>query len=89
MDRMMANNLVSSQPLATPQERELHARGEALGHSPTAPVKAPEPIVRVRGVTKQHRRGTKVIQVVEDQPREQVAPALSEFLRGIRAALDS
>lgn len=33
--------------------------------------------------------GTKVIQVVEDQPREQVAPALSEFLRGIRAALDS
>jgi tryptophan synthase alpha chain len=33
--------------------------------------------------------GTKVIQVVEDQPREQVAPALAEFLRGIRSALDS
>jgi tryptophan synthase alpha chain len=33
--------------------------------------------------------GTKVIQVVEDQPREQVAAALSAFLREIRAALDS
>jgi tryptophan synthase alpha chain len=33
--------------------------------------------------------GTKVIQIVEDQPREQVLPRLSEFLRGIRAALDS
>ena len=33
--------------------------------------------------------GTKVIQVVEDQPREQVLPALSAFLRDIRAALDS
>jgi tryptophan synthase alpha chain len=33
--------------------------------------------------------GTKVIQVVEDQPREQVAPALSAFLRDIRTALDS
>ncbi|MGV3570240.1 MAG: tryptophan synthase subunit alpha [Ramlibacter sp.] len=33
--------------------------------------------------------GTKVIQVVEDQPREQVAAALGGFLRGIRAALDS
>jgi tryptophan synthase alpha chain len=33
--------------------------------------------------------GTKVIQVVEDQPREHVAVALSDFLGGIRAALDS
>jgi len=33
--------------------------------------------------------GTKVIQVVEDQPRERVAAALSDFLSGIRAALDS
>ncbi|MEJ5991041.1 tryptophan synthase subunit alpha [Ramlibacter sp. PS3R-8] len=33
--------------------------------------------------------GTKVIQVVEDQPRDNVLPALSTFLRGIRAALDS
>ncbi len=33
--------------------------------------------------------GTKVIQIVEDQPREQIAPALSSFLRGIRTALDS
>ena len=33
--------------------------------------------------------GTKVIQVVEDQPRENVAPALSAFLREIRTALDS
>jgi tryptophan synthase alpha chain len=33
--------------------------------------------------------GSKVIQVVEDQPREQVLPAISSFLRDIRAALDS
>jgi len=33
--------------------------------------------------------GTKVIQVVEDQPREQVLPALGAFLRDIRTALDS
>lgn len=33
--------------------------------------------------------GTKVIQVVEDQPREKVSAALSAFLSGIRAALDS
>ena len=32
--------------------------------------------------------GTKVIQIVEDQPREQVADALSAFLRDIRQALD-
>lgn len=32
--------------------------------------------------------GTKVIQVVEDQPRERVAAALSAFLREIRTALD-
>jgi tryptophan synthase alpha chain len=33
--------------------------------------------------------GTKVIQVVEEQPREQVLPAISSFLGEIRAALDS
>lgn len=33
--------------------------------------------------------GTKVIQVVEDQPRDRVLPALSGFLRDIRTALDS
>jgi tryptophan synthase alpha chain len=33
--------------------------------------------------------GTKVIQVMEDQPREQVLPAITAFLREIRAALDS
>jgi tryptophan synthase alpha chain len=33
--------------------------------------------------------GSKVIQVVEEQPRERIADALSSFLRGIRAALDS
>lgn len=33
--------------------------------------------------------GTKVIQVVEDQPREQVLPKLSAFLSAIRKALDS
>lgn len=33
--------------------------------------------------------GTKVIQVVEEQPRENAAAALGGFLRGIRAALDS
>jgi len=33
--------------------------------------------------------GTKVIQVVEEQPRERVAPALSSFLREVRLALDS
>ena len=33
--------------------------------------------------------GTRIIQIVEDQPREQVLPALSAFLREIRAALDS
>jgi tryptophan synthase alpha chain len=32
--------------------------------------------------------GTKVIQVVEEQPRERVAPALSAFLQEVRAALD-
>jgi tryptophan synthase alpha chain len=32
--------------------------------------------------------GTKVIQVVEEQPRERVLPALSAFLREIRRALD-
>ena len=33
--------------------------------------------------------GTKVIQVVEDQPRERVLPAITAFLAEIRAALDS
>ena len=33
--------------------------------------------------------GTKVIQVVEDQPRDKAAAALSSFLREIRTALDS
>jgi tryptophan synthase alpha chain len=32
--------------------------------------------------------GTKVIQVVEDQPRDQAVPALTSFLREIRTALD-
>ena len=32
--------------------------------------------------------GTKVIQIVEEQPRERVLPALSAFLREIRQALD-
>lgn len=33
--------------------------------------------------------GSKIIQLIEDKPRDQVAPAASEFLRGIRAALDA
>jgi tryptophan synthase alpha chain len=33
--------------------------------------------------------GTKVIQIVEDQPRERILPQLSAFLRDIRTALDS
>jgi tryptophan synthase alpha chain len=33
--------------------------------------------------------GTKVIQIVEDQPREAVVPQLSAFLGGVRNALDS
>jgi tryptophan synthase alpha chain len=33
--------------------------------------------------------GTKVIQIVEDQPREQVLSAITAFLAEIRAALDS
>jgi tryptophan synthase alpha chain len=33
--------------------------------------------------------GSKVIQIVEDLPREQVLPQLSAFLRDIRTALDS
>ena len=33
--------------------------------------------------------GSKVIQIVEDQPREQVLPQLCAFLREIRTALDS
>lgn len=33
--------------------------------------------------------GSKIIQLIEDQPRDQVAPAAAEFLRGIRTALDA
>lgn len=33
--------------------------------------------------------GSKIIQLIEDQPRDQVAPVAAEFLRGIRAALDA
>ena len=33
--------------------------------------------------------GTKIIQLAQDQPRDKVVGAVSEFLRGIRAALDA
>jgi tryptophan synthase alpha chain len=33
--------------------------------------------------------GSKIIQVIDELPREQVVPALSGFLKGIRAALDA
>ncbi|AMM25554.1 tryptophan synthase subunit alpha [Variovorax sp. PAMC 28711] len=33
--------------------------------------------------------GTKIIQLIEGQPREQVVPLVSEFLAGIREALDA
>ncbi|SCK60812.1 tryptophan synthase, alpha chain [Variovorax sp. HW608] len=33
--------------------------------------------------------GTRIIQLIEDQPRDKVVPAVSEFLAGIRQALDS
>ncbi len=33
--------------------------------------------------------GTKIIQLIEGQPREQVVPLVSEFLTGIREALDA
>ncbi|MET0542790.1 MAG: tryptophan synthase subunit alpha [Variovorax sp.] len=33
--------------------------------------------------------GTKIIQLIEQQPREQVVPVCSEFIAGIRAALDA
>jgi len=33
--------------------------------------------------------GTKIIQLIEEQRRDQVVPAAGEFLRGIRAALDA
>ena len=32
--------------------------------------------------------GTKIIQLIDEQPREQVVPAVAGFLRGVRAALD-
>jgi tryptophan synthase alpha chain len=33
--------------------------------------------------------GTRIIQLIEDQPRQEVAAAAAEFLRGIRSALDA
>ena len=33
--------------------------------------------------------GSKIIQLIDDQPRDKVVPVAGEFLRGIRAALDS
>jgi tryptophan synthase alpha chain len=33
--------------------------------------------------------GTRIIQLIDGPPREQVVPAVSEFLRGIRSALDA
>jgi tryptophan synthase alpha chain len=33
--------------------------------------------------------GTKIIQLIDGQPREQVVPAASDFLRGVRKALDA
>ncbi|MBB3638301.1 tryptophan synthase subunit alpha [Variovorax atrisoli] len=33
--------------------------------------------------------GTKIIQLIEDQPRDKVVPAVREFLAGIREALDA
>jgi len=33
--------------------------------------------------------GTKIIQLIEDQPREKVVPVVREFLAGIREALDA
>jgi tryptophan synthase alpha chain len=33
--------------------------------------------------------GSKIIQLLEDKPRDQVAPTAQNFLRDIRAALDS
>ena len=33
--------------------------------------------------------GSKIIQLIDDQPRDRVAPVAQEFLREIRTALDS
>jgi hypothetical protein len=33
--------------------------------------------------------GTKIIQLAEAQPRAGVVPAVAEFLRGVRAAMDA
>jgi tryptophan synthase alpha chain len=33
--------------------------------------------------------GSKIIQLIENEPRDQVSPVAAEFLRGIRAALDA
>ena len=33
--------------------------------------------------------GTKIIQLIDGQPREKVVPAVREFLAGIREALDA
>ncbi|MEP6825166.1 MAG: tryptophan synthase subunit alpha, partial [Ramlibacter sp.] len=33
--------------------------------------------------------GTRIIQLIQDQPHEKVVPVAIDFLRGIRAALDA
>ena len=33
--------------------------------------------------------GTKIIQIIADQPRDKIVPVVTEFLREIRTALDS
>ena len=33
--------------------------------------------------------GSKIIQLIENAPRDQVGPVTAEFLRGIRSALDA
>jgi tryptophan synthase alpha chain len=33
--------------------------------------------------------GSKIIQLIDQQPREQVVPVVREFLTGIRSALDA
>jgi tryptophan synthase alpha chain len=33
--------------------------------------------------------GTKIIQLLQDQPRDGAVPAVADFLRGVRSALDA
>jgi tryptophan synthase alpha chain len=33
--------------------------------------------------------GSKIIQLIENEPRDQVGPVAADFLRGIRVALDA